>query len=165
MGTLFSCCVTEEEQKLLELNYKSAPEFSLNGLTLLCKIVDCYDGDTVTAAVLLNGQPVSFRCRLFGIDAPEMKNSTKAEAIAARNALVSMCSSVPFADSIATRDEVRTHLENHKKLMKIECGEWDKYGRLLVTLKCNDANFRVVSCNQGMIDGGFAKAYFGGTKI
>lgn len=165
MGGFLSCCVSDEEQKLLELNYKTTPEFSLDGSTLLCRIVDVYDGDTVTAAMLLHNQPVTFRCRLLGIDAPEMKNSTKTEAIAARNALISMCSSVAFSNPDATRDDVRTHLEIHKKLMRVECGDWDKYGRLLVTLKSHDGNFRATSCNQALIDGGFAKSYFGGTKI
>ena len=37
------------------------------------KVVGVYDGDTVTLAAYIEGQPYRFRCRLAHIDAPEIR--------------------------------------------------------------------------------------------
>ena len=53
-----------------------------------------------------------------------------------------------------------------QKVIKIKCGEWDKYGRLLGTLiiKRNGLCSSNINVNELMIKEGHAKAYFGGTK-
>ena len=150
---------------MLEVNYKTAPKFTLNGSTMLGAVVDVYDGDTCTIAMMFHAEVVSFRCRLLGIDTPEMVGPSKQSALLARNALINMVSSQVFTSVEASRDDVRKHLDAHKKLMKVECGDWDKYGRLLVTLYVNDGNSRAKSCNQMLLDGGFGKEYSGGTRV
>lgn len=166
MGICGSLCRTEEERRLLEVNYKTAPKFSLDGTTMLGAVVDCYDGDTCTIAVMFHSEIVSFRCRLLGIDTPEIANAeTKQAGLLARNALINMVSSQTLTDVHASREDIRKHLEHHKKLMRVECGDWDKYGRLLVTMYVNDGNTRAPSCNQMLLDGGYAVEYFGGTKV
>jgi endonuclease YncB( thermonuclease family) len=45
------------------------------------------------------------------------------------------------------------------KVVKIECGEFDKYGRLLVTVFHEGVNV-----NLDLISKGYAKAYNGGSK-
>jgi endonuclease YncB( thermonuclease family) len=165
MGGFFSCCVSEEKKQLLHADWETAPAFSLNGLTLLGVVVDCYDGDTCTIAMMFRGEISSFRCRLLGIDTPEITNpATKTAAILARNALINMCCSQPLKPDNLTREQIREHLGQYKRLMTVQCGDWDKYGRLLVTLKVNEAEPRGVTCNQMLIDNGHATPYFGGTK-
>jgi micrococcal nuclease len=58
------------------------------------KVVKVYDGDTVTVATLIRGAGYSFRVRLRGIDAPEMRSRNPAEtelAVRARDYLRSVC--------------------------------------------------------------------------
>lgn len=168
MGIFRSCCLcsSNESRRLLEVNYKTAPKFSLDGSEHLGVVVDVYDGDTCTIAMMFHGEVLSFRCRLLGLDTPELKGAaTKDSALLARNALINMVSSQTLIDINASREDVRKHLGDFKKLMRVECGDWDKYGRLLVTMYPNDGNRRALSCNQRLLDGGYAKPYDGGTKI
>lgn len=167
MGVCLSCVRDSEERQLLEVNYKTVPKFSLNGSTMLGVVVDCYDGDTCTIAMMFHAEILTFRCRLLGIDTPELATqSTKSAGLLARNALINMVSVQAFSDVNASREDVRKHLQVHRRLMKVECGDWDKYGRLLVTLYVHDgSNRRGSSCNQKLIDGGYAKEYDGGRKV
>ena len=50
-----------------------AQSFSLNFKIFLSKIVHVTDGDTVKAALLLNGKFTRFTFRLSGIDTPETR--------------------------------------------------------------------------------------------
>ena len=52
---------------------KDTPEFSLCGLTLQGKVVECYDADTCKIVLPLQTSFYKFTCRLSGIDTPEMK--------------------------------------------------------------------------------------------
>lgn len=157
---------TSEASLLLNTNYKTATRFSLNGQVSLGVVVDCYDGDTCTIVMMYHRTATSFRCRLLGIDTPELADpSTKQQALLARNALISMVTTQVFTDMSTNREAVRKHLDTYKKLMRIDCGDWDKYGRLLVQIFPNDPSSDIkFSCNQMLLDGGYAKAYDGGTK-
>ena len=57
--------------------------------------------------------------------------------------------------------KVRDHLREKilGKVVTIKCEDFDKYGRLLVTILLED-----LSVNQWLIDNGYAFAYDGGTK-
>ena len=55
----------------------------------------------------------------------------------------------------------------HKKIIKIVCGDFDKYGRLLITAFDIDLDKELEfdnSINKKMIDEGYGYAYYGGTK-
>lgn len=62
--------------------------------------------------------------------------------------------------------------ENHSTLIKIKCGEFDKYGRLLITAFNEQTNFEQLndksqfdlSINAQMINEGHGYIYEGGTK-
>ena len=58
-------------EKLMQL--EEVKEFSLNFKIFLGKIVHVTDGDTVKAAILLNGKFTRFTFRLSGIDTPETR--------------------------------------------------------------------------------------------
>ena len=49
---------------------KDTPEFSLCGMTLTGKVVECYDADTCKIALPLQNMFYKFTCRLNGIDTP-----------------------------------------------------------------------------------------------
>ena len=102
------------------------------------KIVDVYDGDTITVICFVNKCPVRWRCRLQGYDAPEMRSEEKQKAISTRN----------FLKEILP-----------KKIFYGQCNGLDKYGRLLLQIKVNH-----IDISQIMIQNGHAYPYTGGKK-
>jgi endonuclease YncB( thermonuclease family) len=107
---------------LMKQNRKTT-KFSLNGKIFLAKCVKCYDADTIHVVFHIFNQFSRFTCRLFGIDTAEIKSKDELEKKYA----------------ITARDYLRNLILD--KLIIIKCGEFDKYGRLLVTLfLVNDTN-------------------------
>ena len=104
------------EQALLQDQSLHAPLFSLRGQTHWAKCVKCYDADSIHIVLLFQNNFVRFRCRLQGIDTAERRSKNakeRAHAIQARDWLV---------DTI------------FNQLIVVTCGDFDKYGRLLVTV-------------------------------
>ena len=56
---------------LCQINNVSSLDFKKQRLR--CKCIDVYDGDTITIIIPLNNTGYKQRCRLSGIDAPEIK--------------------------------------------------------------------------------------------
>jgi endonuclease YncB( thermonuclease family) len=123
---------------------ESAPEFSYDGLTTYCKVISVYDGDTITILIKNNGVIYKEKCRLTGIDTPEMRGGTvesKKLALKAKDYVV---------------DKVLN------KIVRIKCGKFEKFGRLLGTVYPN--GLKKESLNDELIRLGHAYAYDGGTK-
>ena len=156
---------------------KDTPEFSLCGLTLQGKIVECYDADTCKIALPLPNTSgnsfYKFTCRLNGIDTPEIKPlKTKPNrdneillAKRARAELLKMICDTSFASSFDNldikKDEVIKILEKNKKLVTVKCDVFDKYGRLLVELYNGDSE---KSFNEILVEKELAVKYDGGHK-
>lgn len=133
------------------LRYKTndMPLYKLNGL-FRCKVVDVYDGDTVTIVLYNKFSYEKHKLRMYGYDSPEMK---------------------PKLDLENREDEIKK-AKNAKeylielvldKIVSFESMGYDKYGRLLGKLYLlNYCNKNEV--NQNMIDKGHGYPYFGGTK-
>ncbi len=166
MGCCFSITNTYiNNKKLIKSSIKNAPLFSLDGLKTKGKIIDIYDGDTVTIAILINNEIKSFKCRLFGIDTPELKGDTHELGIRARNKCIEYITNgnIILSPNIQySKENIREICETNYTLINVECGPFEKYGRLLVTLYTSSDN--KVSINQQLINHGFAKPYFGKTK-
>lgn len=116
-------------------------EFSLNGMICDAKVVKVYDGDTITLIFKLFDNYYKWSCRLDGIDTPELKSKNTDEKNAA----------------IKARDFLSEKILN--KIVKVHCGNFDKYGRLLGTIFLNEMNI-----NELMIEQGYGVGYDGGTK-
>ena len=124
--------------------------FTLEGKTFQSKIVKVYDGDTCFAVFYLNNQPVKFKIRMYGYDSPELKPSLN---LANRE------------QEIKKANKSKSELEKLilNKIVRLECGEWDKYGRLLGKIYVKNDN-KEVYVNEYMIENGLGYSYFGGTK-
>lgn len=94
----------------------STPLFSLAGKWVDGKCVKCYDADSVHIVLKLYGEFVRFKCRLHGIDTPEMRTKNKCEKRVAKEA----------------RDYLRGLILG--KIVFVKCHTFDKYGRLLLTM-------------------------------
>jgi endonuclease YncB( thermonuclease family) len=159
---------TDLEKKLLLCSINDVPEFSLNGINTIGKIVDIYDGDTCKIILIYENNLLLFNCRLKNVDTPEMKPlKTKINrdveiqnAIKCRNKLIQISTNCNIdLDDKLTKKELQSILLDNNKILKIKCYEFDKYGRLLVELFFNDK-----SINDILIEENFAKRYDGGKK-
>ena len=94
------------------------PIFTLERSFVQGKIVDVYDGDTVKIVLNLpiNSQYFRWNCRLSGINTPEIRTKNIKEK----------------EFGLLVRDKLKERIEN--KILLIKCGEFDKYGRLLVEI-------------------------------
>ena len=115
-----------------------------------CKVVDVYDGDTVTIVLLNKLGYEKHKLRMYGYDSPEMK---------------------PKLNHPNRDEEIRKAKEAKKyisdlilnKIVEFESMGYDKYGRLLGKLYLLNCCSKV-ELNQLMIDKGHGYSYHGGTK-
>lgn len=109
-----------------------------------CKVVNVYDGDTITVATKLYtaDSPVyRFSVRLAGIDTPEIHGSTSSEK----------------ASAIVVRDLLANLVLN--KIVLLKNVHFEKYGRLLADVYLGDLHV-----NQHLLDTHCAVPYHGGKK-
>jgi endonuclease YncB( thermonuclease family) len=140
------------------------PLFSFDGLQTSGKILRNYDGDTANILVDYRGTPMHLKARLYGYDSPELhpplscpnRSQVIEKGNAAKKRLWELCT----ADTGVPQDEY------HEVVMNVMCGNFDKYGRVLVTLFTNDAlTFEFAnSINHRMVAEGHGVPYYGGTK-
>jgi endonuclease YncB( thermonuclease family) len=62
-----------------------------------------------------------------------------------------------------SKKDIKTIINDNTKLIRVSCSEFDKYGRLLVTLYDSDFD-ATKSYNTVLIEERYAKPYNGGTK-
>ena len=65
-------------------------------------------------------------------------------------------------ESELSKSKIQKLINDNKKIIKIKCEEFDKYGRLLGSLY--DINNDTESFNKQLIEEGYAYEYDGGTK-
>ena len=116
-------------------------ELSFENQVITGKVVSVYDGDTIKCVFPLNDKFYKWNCRINGIDTPEIRTRSKLEKEMGYKA----------------RDFLRE--KNIKKMVEIHCGEFDKYGRLLVNIKLDNQDM-----SELLIKEGLAFRYDGGTK-
>lgn len=124
-----------------DIDFDNVKKFSLDGEIHFGKVVKVYDGDSITTVFKYNGEYRKWACRMSGIDTPELRNSCTVEKIEAMKA----------------RDFLKDMIFG--KVVEIRCGDFDKYGRLLVTIYLDEINV-----NDLLIKDGYAVAYDGGKK-
>lgn len=130
------------------------PYFSFQGLEIQAKITSVNDGDTFTAIFEYLGKMTKVKCRLSGIDTPEMKpplqqknrEEIRQRAIMARNRLCQL---------LTQCDEYTSPCDQHHHLVTMQCYDFDKYGRLLV---------RIDDITERMIHEGYGVPYDGKKK-
>ena len=111
--------------------------------------MDVYDGDTVKVVFYFHDELYRWNVRLYGINTPEMRTSTLNPL---RNSIK--------ANAIKSRDYLKSLFEKTNNLVYIECGDFDKYGRLLGTFFYKDIlSLYDESINYEMIHSGHAKEY------
>jgi endonuclease YncB( thermonuclease family) len=118
--------------------------FSFQGKTFYAKPCKVYDGDTFTSVFWYKDEWIKWRCRSFGYDSPEMKPR-----------LSDPDRNITIASAIRARDRFSELLFKTNNI-SIYCHEFDKYGRILVTIH---NGIDTPSINQIMLDEGFGEHY------
>jgi endonuclease YncB( thermonuclease family) len=126
--------------------------FTFEGIKCYAKIVNVYDGDTFKACIYHKDEIIKINCRTMGYDSAEMKprlniNNRDEHIVKAKNARKH------FIELTTTSNE----------LIYLECGKFDKYGRVLVTVYKN-RYYKTKSINDRMIEDGHGVSYNGGAK-
>ena len=147
-----NCIINSQLQKC---TCDDTPEYNFKDKVCQCKVLSCYDGDTITVAIRLESKIFKMKVRMYGYDSPEMKppksdKNRDKEIIAAKKA------------KKAIEDKILN------KLVKIKIHGFDKYGRLLGTVYLNEGYCSCISVeeniNQYMIENNYGYCYSGGTK-
>jgi endonuclease YncB( thermonuclease family) len=166
-------CVHTKDKRISALINATAdlPAFTLAGTTRQAKVVSCYDGDTFEAAMILGDTLWKFDCRMCGYDSPEIKplksapnrDAEKTAALRSKIALMShICDGIEPTRPY-TNKELNDLVKTNKKIIELDCKEFDKYGRVLVEIKHSDGDVGS-TVNEWMIANHYGYAYTGGTK-
>jgi endonuclease YncB( thermonuclease family) len=123
------------------------------------RVVDVYDGDTITCVTKYMGSNkfVKIKCRLIGIDTPEMRGGTDETK----------------QDAIKSRDFIKDLIFN--KIIYLKCDVNDKYGRVLVIVFLKNPvpfyrkniyldKYFIKSVNNIMLNEKLGVEYYGGKK-
>lgn len=126
--------------------------FTFDGLATNARVVDVYDGDTVTVVFYYNNQPIKQKMRLIGYDTPEMKPK------------MTMQNRDKY---VAAANKAKCFLKQLilNKVVWIELKREEKYGRLLGDMKVyNNQHEITASVCDVMLKHGYGKKYAGGCK-
>jgi len=91
----------------------TAAALCVSGETLKCKVVKIYDGDTITVILPFCGRYFMEKCRIYGIDTPEIKTKNVTEKL----------------NGLSAKEILSSLIENKYVMIKFMGRE--KYGRHL----------------------------------
>jgi len=145
------------------------PLFTLCGTSGWCRVVSVYDGDTMKCVIPVFGGYYKFNTRISGIDTCEIRSKTeenKTLALRARDRLITLITGGKITSTstdFLSKSEIDKIFDKDVYLVWIDCGKFDKYGRILVDIKINCDDAETVS--DILIREGLAYRYSGDTKM
>ena len=139
-----------EIEELSNKTKENTEYMTLENNEYTAKIVYIYDGDTMHVVFKEFGQYFRWNCRISGVDTPELRTKNEKEKEL----------------GYKVRDVLREKFMD--KIVKIKCGEFDKYGRLLIDVYVPDEiknpEQETQMLSSWLIENKYAYAYDGGTK-
>jgi endonuclease YncB( thermonuclease family) len=148
----------------------STPELSINGVKSYGRLVDIYDGDSVKVILPVFGSYYKFTIRLDGIDTCEIRSKDtvlQEYAIKARGRLFELLTAnTPYTKvytKIDANKDIKKLLDAEVYLVWVECGNKDKYGRILANIYKDKASTQSVSSI--LLEEKLAYRYEGKTKL
>jgi len=150
----------QDLDKIKLIDTSKIPYFNWKGKIFYARPCNIYDGDTFSICWIWKGDLIKYRCRCLGYDSPEMKPHKLIQGGKELVLNVNREKEKELAKAAKERFEQLLNA-NSSGLIKVECDDFDKYGRILVTV-WNGIEIR--SINQIMLDEGHGRPYLGGTK-
>ena len=153
-----------------ETNFKShdihTPFFSLNGINTYARLVDVYDGDTVTCVIPLFNNYYKFHVRIFNLDTCELRSKNeelKNRAFLARKKVLDTICENNNLELYCCKKDIQHYLVENNIIVWLECLTFDKYGRLLANVYKKDD--KTTSLSSILINCHLGYPYSGGTKL
>lgn len=159
--------------------YRELRDFDVFG-TFDCKVVRVFDGDTLHAAIIINGETYRVQCRLKGIDTPEMPKAhidamsqESVKAFKARDRLIELVTNIDMSilnsnemyhnstgipmPSLTDVDMQKIIDEQNTLVLEdaLTLEGRDKYGRSLATINIS----RIGNINEILVNEGHAIHY------
>lgn len=141
----------------------ATPPFSLKGTKTWARVVQIYDGDTITCVLPVLGAHYKFSVRMAGIDTCEMRSSNPAvmaKAIIARDRVFESITGL-YSMGLSKK-ELTEVLGREVYLVWLECQGWDKYGRLMADVHVTPDDESIAAL---LLREKLAYAYGGGAKL
>lgn len=113
----------EKIEEMENLTLKNTLKFNFENEVHLCKVLSCYDGDTIRVAFKHNGKYIQHPIRMEGYDTPEIRTKDEEEK----------------KKAIEARDVLREKILG--KYVYVKFGKFCKYGRILGTVYLNEQDF------------------------
>lgn len=141
------------------------PALSLKGVKGYGRVVDVYDGDTLTLVLHVFSDFRKVQVRLVGIDTCEMKSKDdhlRETAVKARDRVIQLATGARHLPVMNTRKAVQAFLASKPFVVYVECQEQDKYGRTLANIGKDKGGpwFSDILVRENL-----AFTYGGGTKL
>lgn len=142
----------------------STSSFTLNGIKTYARLVDVYDGDTMTCVFPIFGDNYfKFNIRLNGIDTAEMKSEFKNIALDARHKILNyLCEDIYNLNVDCHRSDIQDFLKRNVITVWLECHDFDKYGRILGDIYKSK---ETISLSNVLLNANLAYKYNGGKKL
>jgi endonuclease YncB( thermonuclease family) len=125
-----------------------------------------YDGDTMTLLMPVDGKMWRFAARMYGIDTCEMRSKEAANretAIRARHRVVELITGVRLGADAGKKEIVKLFADR-VHVVRVECLDFDKYGRVLVRVLVPGSEARRL-ISDVLLEEKLAYPYFGDTKM
>jgi micrococcal nuclease len=139
----------DHTNELRNNDFKNMKELTFEGMITQAKVVDVYDGDTVTIVFYYNDMPIKHKFRIYGCDTPELKPKLN---------ILNREEHVQAAKCV--KEYVTKLLMN--KIVWIKFTKKEKYGRLMGNIYLDNQLSQNVS--DMIIKNGYSKPYYGGRK-
>lgn len=156
-------CSAKEEysddiNKLVKLDMSKLNDMSYMSGKKLCRVVDMYDGDTLTVA-LPNAE--MYRVRVYGCDTPELKGVTSEAGRKAKNEALSFIGASGARD-LRNGKQMKDYFIWNTIIVEVEfIPEREKFGRMLGHIRKASGG---ITLTNHLIRTGNAVPYSGGTK-
>lgn len=108
--------IASADTRLFKCDKKSAPLYSMDGITTAGKCYQVYDADTCRIAIKIHDEIISWKVRIQHFDAAEMRTKD------------------PVEKELALVAKARTKELIDGKVCCVKFGKFDKYGRSLVEI-------------------------------
>lgn len=146
------------------------PHISLAGIKSYCRIVDVYDGDSLSIVLPYNDlkNVYKFQVRLQNIDTCEITSKNvenRAKAVQARNRVIELLTNLPQQQGLQSRKDVQKVFREDVYVAWIELSEMDKYNRVLADVyPIGHTSTTSRSISAILVEEHLAYPYFGQTK-
>jgi endonuclease YncB( thermonuclease family) len=157
--------IMDKIREMYRQHGSNTPYFSLKGVETYARVIDVYDGDTITLVFDVNGFFLKFKCRLIGIDTCEIHSKNKENkqlAQLAKNRLFNLITNTAMNEDNSKKELVK-YFDENMFVIWIKCQEFDKYGRLLIDCYLTAESQK--SFSDVLLEEKLAYPYEGDTKL